>query len=210
MEVRQKEVTFIFEIVGLFSQCTIVTLAERKTVPELGWSSPAINLSIVDLPIPFGPTTANIEDINFKTKPIWQCHVIILTISPPSPTPRRYNTGMNDISTTYSHDSCWAIMHTIWCQYKLNKIIYITARLSKGMRELIPGTTINMILTCNTAVKINPKVQILKKNGAPGITKWCITAHVMKIFHLAHWEGLNAVRDTIFWYSLFRINQYSP
>lgn len=33
------------------------TLAERKTVPELGWSSPAINLRIVDFPMPFGPTT---------------------------------------------------------------------------------------------------------------------------------------------------------
>lgn len=35
------------------------TLAERKTVPELGCRSPEISLSIVDLPIPFGPTTAN-------------------------------------------------------------------------------------------------------------------------------------------------------
>lgn len=34
------------------------TLAERKTVPEIGCSSPAISLSIVDLPMPFGPTTA--------------------------------------------------------------------------------------------------------------------------------------------------------
>lgn len=34
------------------------TLAERKTVPELGWSSPAISLSMVDLPMPLGPTTA--------------------------------------------------------------------------------------------------------------------------------------------------------
>ena len=37
---------------------TQYTLAERKTVPELGCSSPAIKLSIVDLPIPLGPTTA--------------------------------------------------------------------------------------------------------------------------------------------------------
>jgi hypothetical protein len=44
----------------------LITLAERKTVPELGCSSPAINLSIVDLPIPFGPTTENIEDIILK------------------------------------------------------------------------------------------------------------------------------------------------
>ncbi|XLS69835.1 hypothetical protein HN51_026700, partial [Arachis hypogaea] len=35
----------------------VVTLADRKTVTELGFSSPAINSSIVDLPIPFGPTT---------------------------------------------------------------------------------------------------------------------------------------------------------
>lgn len=34
------------------------TLAERKTVPELGCSSPEISLRIVDLPIPFAPTTA--------------------------------------------------------------------------------------------------------------------------------------------------------
>lgn len=34
------------------------TLAERKTVPELGCRSPAISLSMVDLPMPFGPTTA--------------------------------------------------------------------------------------------------------------------------------------------------------
>lgn len=34
------------------------TLAERKTVPELGCSSPAISLRMVDLPMPFGPTTA--------------------------------------------------------------------------------------------------------------------------------------------------------
>lgn len=33
------------------------TLAERKTVPEVGWSSPEINFRIVDLPIPLGPTT---------------------------------------------------------------------------------------------------------------------------------------------------------
>lgn len=33
------------------------TLAERKTVPELGCSSPAISLSMVDFPMPFGPTT---------------------------------------------------------------------------------------------------------------------------------------------------------
>lgn len=33
------------------------TFADRKTVPELGCSSPAINLSIVDFPIPLGPTT---------------------------------------------------------------------------------------------------------------------------------------------------------
>jgi hypothetical protein len=53
-------------------------LAERKTVPELGCSSPAINLSIVDLPIPFGPTTANIEDIILSTA-TWQGHFINLT-----------------------------------------------------------------------------------------------------------------------------------
>lgn len=33
------------------------TFAERKTVPELGCNSPAINFSIVDFPMPFGPTT---------------------------------------------------------------------------------------------------------------------------------------------------------
>ena len=35
------------------------TLAERKTVPEVGCRSPAISLSIVDLPMPFGPTTVH-------------------------------------------------------------------------------------------------------------------------------------------------------
>ena len=33
------------------------TFPERKVVPEVGCSSPEINLSIVDFPIPFGPTT---------------------------------------------------------------------------------------------------------------------------------------------------------
>lgn len=40
----------------------VVTLADRKTVTELGFSSPAINSSIVDLPIPFGPTTVKTKD----------------------------------------------------------------------------------------------------------------------------------------------------
>lgn len=52
------------------------TLAERKTVPELGCSSPAISLSMVDLPMPFGPTTAyyeiqvqmNIRKVHHKQK----------------------------------------------------------------------------------------------------------------------------------------------
>jgi hypothetical protein len=36
-------------------------LGERKTVPEVGCRSPEINLSIVDLPMPFEPTTATIK-----------------------------------------------------------------------------------------------------------------------------------------------------
>ena len=33
------------------------TLGERNTVPEVGCRSPDINFSIVDLPMPLGPTT---------------------------------------------------------------------------------------------------------------------------------------------------------
>jgi hypothetical protein len=36
-------------------------LGERKTVPEVGCGSPEINLSIVDLPMPFEPTTETIK-----------------------------------------------------------------------------------------------------------------------------------------------------
>lgn len=50
------------------------TLAERKTVPEVGWSSPAINLSMVDLPMPFGPTTA--EEVGSLIREVW-CSCVI-------------------------------------------------------------------------------------------------------------------------------------
>lgn len=34
-----------------------LTLAERKTLPEIGSSSPEISFNNVDFPMPFGPTT---------------------------------------------------------------------------------------------------------------------------------------------------------
>lgn len=41
----------------LYIDAIVHTFADRKTVPEVGCSSPAISLRMVDLPIPLGPTT---------------------------------------------------------------------------------------------------------------------------------------------------------